>query len=440
MLEILLPFITGVAMGLVAGLIPAVSPGRALILSSVFIMVFDPLQLAVLYISLLTVSQFVDAIPSIYLGIPGATSSVPAATESQGLQQKKLCEDAIRFSAISRLVGTLLAVIILTPMVFAAVNAVWIYSVKTISIVLAVALLGVAMTGRNHWSITVAMMLAGALFSTVGFNPVLNIEILTFGQDWLFNGLPLISVILGLYVTPKIWHFTIPQAVSPIPQATPTVITQWWQYWPTTRRSTLVGMVTGLIPGASYILSSTVCYNLEKKTRMRLGVYSPGDVHAVVASETGNTAGAFASLIPFFLFGIPITLSESIVYDMMLSQGADFSHAYFITNHWSILALSFAAASFVGFVLCWPLAKPVLYLLLLIPNSWLRIALLGTVIISVVLVGWSNNATVFYLGCWAVFAMLGWLVRRRDCLPLIFVFILFPYIEKNVTTLLQLYF
>jgi putative tricarboxylic transport membrane protein len=440
MLDIFIPFILGVAMGLAAGLIPSVSPGRALILSSAFVMVFDPLQLAVLYISLLTVSQFVDAIPSIYLGIPGATSSVPAATESQGLQQKNLCQDAIKFCAISRLVGTILAVVLLTPVMLAAINTVWIYSVKTISVVLALALLGVAMTGRDHWSSTVIMMLAGAMLSAVGFNPVLNTEILTFGQDWLFSGLPLVSVVLGLYVTPKIWQYMIPQDAFPERQPAQTMITQWWQYWPTTVRSALVGMGTGLIPGASYILSSTVCYNLEKKTRMRLGHYSPGDVHSVVASETGNTAGAFASLIPFFLFGIPITLSESIVYDMMLSQGADFSHAYFITNHWLTLSLCFAAASLLGFVLCWPLARPLLYLLMLTPNSWLQWALMTTVVVSVAVVGWANNAIMFYLGCWAVFAILGYLIRRKDCLPLIFVFILFPYIEKNVTTLLQLYF
>lgn len=438
MVELIAPFILGVVLGTAAGLIPSVSPGRALMLIAAFTIYFNPLQLMVLYISLLTVSQYVDAIPSIYLGIPGASSSIPAATESQGLRQRGLCDDAIRLTAISRLLGTLIAVTITAPIIVLMISATWIYSVKFISVILLIALVGVAMTGRDRWPLTLIMMLCGGLLGLIGYNPVLNSEILTWESDVLYNGIPLICVMLGLYVTPRVIFFVIPKGAFD-QSATTASSDTWSSMWPTTWRSSLLGTATGLVPGASYILSSTVCYTRTKQLRLRQGMYHSGDIHCVVASETGNTAGAFASLLPLLLFGIPITLSESVVYDMMVSQGADFSQGNFIVQHWPTLCAIFLSASAIAFIICWPMARPLLRMLISVPTVALQISLFVTIITSIILVGHQHGNVVFYLVCWIMLSLVGWSLRKIDCLPLIFTFILMPHIEKNTMTLIQLF-
>lgn len=73
-------------------------------------------------------------------------------------------------------------------------------------------------------------------------------------------------------------------------------------------RGTWLGSVIGLIPGPSHILSSIISYNS----------YRQNDVKSkIISAESANNSATITSLMPFFYVGIPITLSEFLLNDLL---------------------------------------------------------------------------------------------------------------------------
>jgi len=431
----------GSVMGVVAGLLPGISVGKILLLAVLLIQDFNPVELMVVYVSLMVVGQYMDAVPAIFLGVPGETSAIPAATESRGLRERGLALHAVRLTALGRMLGSLAVLVVTIPLMSSMLSATWVFSVKTQMIVLTLALIGIAVTGRNTWWQNSLLMAAGFVLAAVGYNFYLDINVLTFGIPDLYDGLPLICVMLGLYVTPMIMDFRgFPKQDLQHHQHDQTPIHGIKRFVGTITGSGLWGSLIGLVPGVSYILSSNMAYMMTKRRRIAQKQYRDGDLHCVVASETATNTGVFSSLLPLMMFGIPITLSESIIWSLMIENSANFANGQFLVQNWPVLISVFLAVNVVGLLLAWPLAYPILHHFIGVPFTWLKALTILICIATVYQLGAFNGVAIFYLVCYTLMTIVGFMIRRFDLLPLIFVFILQAPIEQAFMTAYRLYF
>jgi putative tricarboxylic transport membrane protein len=441
-----LPFIPalifGILAGIFTGLLPGIGPFQCLSLIYLLLTGWDPAQLMVFFIALITVSQFVDAIPAVYFGIPGETSSVPVVYEANHAKNIQAQKNMIKFTAISRTIGCVIALVATFFIIEHITHATTLFSSKIQAILLSLALLGILITSNNNLWVTLGLMLLGFGFGMIGYDFYLDKEILTFDNSTLYQGLPISPVLIGIYVIP-ITIVSMKYLKKKQTDArghnqsfdnTTTV-----SLLPTILRSSTGGYLIGLIPGISYVLSSTMCYNFEKWLLQRKNKYRPGNLQTVVACETANSVGGFSSLLPLLFFGIPITISESLIYNLMSKAGAVFQLGSFLHTNINVLIISFIICVCVSFVLAWPLAKFCLRIFESLNKKKLYIGIIIIGIFSVVMAGYYANDIKTYLLVMTTMTLIGYSLRKFDLLPLIFVFIMQNSIESIFYNIIKIY-
>jgi putative tricarboxylic transport membrane protein len=206
-------------------------------------------------------------------------------------------------------------------------------------------------------------------------------------------------------------------------------------------QSSVIGWFTGLLPGLSYILSATIAYNWQRKKQIRAGTYQRGNMPSVISAETSNTAGAVSTLLPLLVFGIPITGSETIIYNLMLLNGADFAQGKFFLNNLGYVAVALTMATAIGLLFCWPMSKFFGNLLSKIKLSWLWMLIIMIVVASVLYIGWYNSQLQFYVISFLVMIIIGMMIRNRlDPMSVIFMFVMQNSIDQAIMIFVQLYF
>lgn len=425
----------GIIAGLFTGLVPSLGTFPVLCLLYVFMIGWNPLELMVFYLALLTVSQYVDAIPAVYLGVPGEISAIPTAHEGKYILDGETKRNLLKWSAVSRTVACLAAVL-LTWMLLTSISKFSVlFSVRVQIVLFALALLGILLTGQNRWYTNTALMLLGYVLGLVGYNWYLGHNVLTFGWSELQDGFPIAPMAMGLYVIPSLWKFVSGKQSFSQPLLDNSYIAKKQTLetpMATTARSGVIGYLLGLIPGTSFVLAGNASYNFEKWIRQRKEKYQPGDVNTAVACETGNQTGAFSSLIPLLYFGIPITAGESLIFDLMLQSGAIFQSGSFLIDNWFPLISAFIMVVTASVALSWPLAKYCLIFFQSLDARKLLTAMIIFCILTTLYQGYTTNSLALYSTTLLVAGSIGFLIRNFDVLPTLFVLILQNSIETAV--------
>ena len=112
MMELINPALIGVLAGLISGCIPGVGNFASLLIIFPYLINLEPTQVIVLYVGLVTISQYIGSIPAITFGVPGESSSVPAVLESKNLKSPQEIYQAIVGSAIGSTFGGLIVLIL----------------------------------------------------------------------------------------------------------------------------------------------------------------------------------------------------------------------------------------------------------------------------------------------------------------------------------------
>jgi putative tricarboxylic transport membrane protein len=439
----LFPAITlGIFFGTVTGIIPGIGIIQSLSVIYLLIMHWTPLELLVFYMCLVTVSQYVDSIPSIYLGVPGESGAIPTAYESTYITSKSIQWAAIKWSAIGRTVGCTLAVLATTVIVGKLSNMSVLFSARVQALMILMAMLGLFFTSNNSRLVNLILMTFGFLLGMIGYNAYLDINILTFDLPELYSGISFIPLITGIYLVPSLVtslaNYSPPLSIehANLDDETPSLPKLRF----TIARSSVLGYITGLIPGISFVLSSTVSYHIEKWLAGRKDKYQPGHLPSIVACETGNSVGAFSTLLPLLFFGLPITASESLIYNLMINSGANFQQGSFLLDNSSILLITFLITIVVSVIISWPLSRYFLKAFTLIDLRKVYVSAILLGIATVFLMGWLNNSVIVYFVTFLICLTIGMLLKNFDTLPLIFVFLMQGSIESTIHDIVTIYF
>ena len=147
----------------------------------------------------------------------------------------------------------------------------------------------------------------------------------------------------------------------------------------------------------------------------------------LVASETANNSGQFASMLPLLLIGIPITGSEIVLYSMLVDAGWSPFQFDNVANNADMIFKQivpwFVFANIIGLIVAWPLARQILKVFANSKKIMIVMLGVGMLILNTYL-GILDYRVWLYTICLFVFSCMGLFIKKYETVPLIFMFIL----------------
>lgn len=430
-MEQLIAVIFGICVGTITGVIPGIGVLVAMVLSTPFIMHWDIVSLLLFYMSVASMVQFTGTVPSIYLGVPGETNSLPAVIEGTKHSRKGLAQLGIGLSAIGSVLGSMVAVL-LTWLAIESMSKYMVFFFSNqvkFSIYIIIILFCVFVYNKKNFLLNLILCMIGFALSMPGESDISPGFRFWFGITDLKYGIPLMPILIGLLVVPNLFKLKTIKNNKIVNQMTISfarVCVAFKSKILSSLRGSVIGFFCGLVPGVTTVLATNASYSLEKK------LHKNNSSRQLLASETANNAGQFSSMLPLLLIGIPITGSEVVLYSLLIDAG--WSPFQFdnldnnITMIFSTIVPWFVLVNVIAILIAWPFAKQLLKIVGMNKNI-LIVTIITIVILLNLYVGILDYRAGPYMIYLLLFSVCGIMFRNTETVPLIFMFILGNEIE-----------
>lgn len=422
----LLALLVGVIAGTVGGLMPGFGNLMTMIVLVPFIRSWPALDIIICYAVMTQISQFVGSITSIYTGVPGEASSMPTVIEAKRLSDSEI-NGVVAATSIGSAFAAITSLAICWIIAPYFINVAWYFRTEVIIALLIIAVFFITNFNKEPFLVSFAMLGVGVAFGSVGWNAPLSIPIGTFGFLQAYQGIPLESAVLMLFVIPQLYQSSIPKMIVKdikfkFVMPSLNYLKLFWY--------SIIGFIAGFMPGLTTVFSSQLAYNISKAV-------SPAPAERILAAETANNAGAISQLIPVLVLGLPLVASEAIALNLMETRGfvagADTAMEYFMAG-----IIPMVVAVGFGLLVSWPIATYILQLLRM-NLKWFRLVTLVSLIIIILFQAHIDRSLEYVLICTLAMAPMTWLVRKLDTTVLIFGFLIADRVWDSGVRLINLY-
>jgi TctA family transporter len=276
----------------------------------------------------------------------------------------------------------------------------------------------------------------GLMVAMIGSGPQTGALRWTFDSLYLWDGLPLVPVTLGLFALPELIDLGIRRAsiASSAPENT-ALAGQWqgirdvFRHWWLVLRCSWLGAALGAVPGIGSAVIDWVAYGHAARSEKNTESFGHGDIRGVIASESSNNAKSGGALVPTIAFGVPGSASMALLLGAFVMHGL-VPGPEMLTRHLDVtyaIIWSLAFANVLGSGIC-----------LFGSNLFARVALIRygvllPIVFAVVFVGafqgsrsWGDLYTLL------IFGAFGWIMKRFGWPrpPLILGFVLGEIFER----------
>jgi putative tricarboxylic transport membrane protein len=258
----------------------------------------------------------------------------------------------------------------------------------------------------------------------------------TFGSVQLSQGIDLVPVIMGLYGVAEVLLLAeegirrAQIATVRLRELLPTRA-EWKQSAAPIARGSIVGFLSGLVPGPAAVLSTFISYTLEKKVSRTPERFGHGAVEGVAGPEAANNAATAGAMVPLLSLGIPFSPATAILLGALVIHGLQ--PGPLLISQRPEVFWGFIASMYIGNVMLLILNLPLVGIFV----SVLRLPqhVLATLVLMLCLVG-AFSLSNSYLDLWvlAIFGVFGYVLRKLavDPSPLVVALVLGPMMEKTL--------
>src|SRR5438132_6010193 len=357
----------GMGVGFVVGLLPGIGGPATLALMLPFIFKMSPAEAFAFLLGMHSVAATTGVITSVLFGIPGEGLSAATVVDGHPMAKRGEAGRALGAALMSSLVGALigavflaLAVPIVRPLVL-SFGSPELFMLSVVGISCITSLSGLGARGQIRGF---AMGLFGLLLSTIGQERQSGSLRFDLGMMYLWDGLDLIPVLVGIFAIPEIVDLAVRGtaiAGERPPEHLQRVVLEgikdtFRHFWLVFRCSA-IGVFVGIMPGAGGGVAQWVAYahavQSAKDAKEREG-FGKGDVRGVLGPGAANNSKEGGELIPTIAFGVPGSGAMAILLGgfliMGLVPGPDM-----LTKHLSItfsMVWTLAIANIITVLLC----------------------------------------------------------------------------------------
>jgi putative tricarboxylic transport membrane protein len=324
----LIYMVVGVGAGLMAGSIPGFTIAMAIVLTLPFTFSMPPAQGLATMISVLVGGLSGGLMSGILTGIPGTPSSV--ATTFDGFPMARAGEPglALGIGVWSSFCGGIISAILLVLFAPQLAMVGLEFQPWDFFMLVMFALTVTASLAGEHLVKGLIAGAAGLLIRTVGEDDAVGVGRFDFGSDYLLTGFDFIAVLIGLFAFSQLLSalrnpVTARNALSDRKQVKVKIehrraIGILLKNWVVVIRSALIGMFTGILPGAGGSIANILSYDQAKKAAKDDSKFGKGDPRGIIAPEASNNAVEGGALTPLMALGIPGDITAAIMLGALL--------------------------------------------------------------------------------------------------------------------------
>src|SRR5690606_5428626 len=165
----------------------------------------------------------------------------------------------------------------------------------------------------------------GLMLSTIGIDLQTGVYRFTFDNVFLSDGIDFLVIIIGVYAIGEVLYnyLTIDKPAGKKTKYGRDWITKddWKRSkWPMFRSSRL-GFLVGILPGAGGSIASMMAYSTEKQLSKKPERFGKGAIEGLAAPETANNSAAVGAFVPLLTMGIPGSGTTAIMLGALIMLG-----------------------------------------------------------------------------------------------------------------------
>lgn len=277
----------------------------------------------------------------------------------------------------------------------------------------------------------------GLLVSTIGLDPHSGTPRFTFEYYPLVQGVEVIPAMIGLFSFSQVLYLigTYKPFIAKYNPA-PGVFRETFRELTSKckvilLRSSMIGGLVGMMPGAGGEIASIIAYNESKRWDKDPSKYGTGCIEGVASSESSNNAVIGGALIPMLTLGIPGSAVAAVILGALLAKGIQPGFKVFTAS--GELAYTFIMSQFLVNILMIPIGFFLARIMTRLLKIRLTLVAIGIVVLSVIGSYAIRNSM---LDVWLVliFGFIGYFFNRvgLDTGAMALGIILGPMIEENL--------
>lgn len=323
----LLLAIGGVIAGTVIGALPGLTATMAVAVLVPFTFTMEPAAALIVLGAIYTGAIYGGAYAAILLNTPGTPSAIATTFDGYPMARRGDGDLALTVACLASVIGGLVGAgflwLLAPPMAtvalkFGPVEYFWL------------GLFGLTLIASLGEGSTIKGLIGGCvglLLSMIGVAEVGG-DIRFVGEfKPLLGGIDVIAALIGLYCIPvlidlvatpvahldsggRISSFRLAEAIHIVKNAKFNLA-----------RSSVIGTVVGILPGAGGSVASLISYSEAKRASKRRAFFGKGEPDGVLATESANNATVGGGFIPTLVLGIPGTPPDAIILGALMVQG-----------------------------------------------------------------------------------------------------------------------
>ena len=429
--------IIGCFIGTIVGALPGLGPsnGVAILIPITFTMGLDATASLVLLTAVYYGAMYGGRISSILLNIPGDEPAMMTTLDGYPMAKNGRAGDALVISGFASFVGALLATLALAIVAPSLARVAYVFGPAEYFALYLLAFCTLGGVASKNQAKAALASCVGLGIAMIGVDHTTGMTRYTGGNLHLMDGIDFLVAIVGLFAVSEVFFFIESHGKNSSLGVTLEKVTIPWSdifhtRW-TMLRSSIVGFIAGVLPGAGASLGSFLTYMMEKSIAGNREKFGTGVAKGVAAPEAGNNAAAGGALVPMLTLGVPGSGTTAVLLAVLMTLNITPGPTLFADRPdvvWGLIA-SLIIANFVLLFMNVPMVK-VFVRILQVPPAML---LPGVTMVSFVGI-YSLSGSYFDLLLMTLFGVLGYIFRKLDIptVPVILGILLGANMENNL--------
>ncbi len=413
----LLIALIGAFIGTIVGLLPGLGPinGVALLLPFAFALGLPPESALILLAAVYLGCEYGGRISAILINVPGDAAAIMSTLDGYPLAKQGKAGIALSLSAASSFIGSMVATIGIV--LFAPLLAKWaiVFGPAEYFVLMVFALTCLSGLISDQPVKTGVSALIGLGLATAGVDAVTGVYRFTFDSVNLSDGIQFTTIVIGFFSISEILimleQTTMGQKALSQGKRTLFNFKEFMFSLASIIRSSFLGFIVGILPGAGATIASAMAYTSERKLAGKDSKFGEGDLRGIAAPEAANNASACGSFVPMLTLGVPGSGTTAVMLGALTLYNITPGPQLFTeqpTIVWGLIA-----SLFIGNVILLVMNIPLVGFfakLLTIPNYILIPAIATVSFVGV----YAIHSTVFDLVLMVVLGIFGYFLRKMN--------------------------
>ncbi len=320
-----------IAVGIVVGLLVGVLPGLTLVMGVILVLPFtykmDVTASIVLLVAMYVSGTYGGAFTSILFRIPGEPIHVPLLWDGYEMARAGQPSKALGWTLVAALGGGVLSWFIMVLLTKSVAEFALKFSTPEYFAIVMFGLASVIALGRGRLSNAFISLALGLLIASVGTDATYGSYRFTFGMPLLADGIEFLVVMVGAYgVGEVLARLERGFSGKPIGSVSSTntelpTMSEIGEIKGMFLRSSILGNIVGIVPGAGATIASFVSYGVESQFGKRRQLMGRGIAEGIVAPQSAATASVGGALVPLLALGLPGSGATAVILGAFMLHG-----------------------------------------------------------------------------------------------------------------------